>query len=61
MSLDAAFGDGYSDGGNDHGYGDGDGASDDASLVVVLVIYDAEHGYRLAMPLLALWLRERLS
>jgi hypothetical protein len=25
------------------------------------LIYDAEHGYRLAMPLLALWLRERLS
>ena len=25
------------------------------------LIYDAEHGYRLAMPLLALWLRERLG
>lgn len=25
------------------------------------LIYNAEHGYRLAMPLLALWLRERLG
>jgi hypothetical protein len=25
------------------------------------LIYDAEHGYKLALPLLALWLRQRLS